>query len=116
MDENKKPDLTPEAIRKMIDDQLDLIQNAVMGPNGEELTKTARSIFSNLPADEIKDDEPIYFTINHDVGLMIKKGDTLYWWQHDHAVRLRKTEARGLIADAFKKGKLVASDILPSPN
>ncbi len=105
-------------IRKMIDEQIGIIRNAVMGESAEELVNSARKIFANLPAGEFVNDKQeveykqLYFTINNDVGLMLKYGDNLYWLQQNYVVRVKQT-TRGITHEAFKKGKLIASDILP---
>jgi hypothetical protein len=118
MDDSKKDDNFQETIRKMIDDQIGIIRGAVMGEGAAELAKTAQKIFANLPEDEFTDDKKLidykqlYFTVNNDVGLMLKYGDNLYWFQGDYVIRVKKTKA-GTTHEAFKKRKLIASDVLP---
>jgi len=117
MSEKKNGDDLRKIIREAID-QIGLIRNAVMGEDAETLVNTARKIISNLPADEFTDDKKeinykhLYFKINNDVGLMLKYGENLYWLQQDYVVRVRKTKS-GTTTEAFKKGKLIASDVLP---
>jgi len=118
MSENKKDDSLRETIKKMIADQIVTDRNGVMGEDAETLVKTALKIIANLPENEFVDDKKaiaykqIYFTINNDVGLVLKYGDNLYWMQQNYVVRVRKIEV-GTTTEAFKKGKLIASDVLP---
>jgi hypothetical protein len=118
MSENKKDDGLREMIRKMIDEQLGPTFDSVMGENAENTKKAALKIFANLPEGEFTDDKnatdykQLYFTVNNDVGLMLKYGDYLYWLQGDYVVRVKKTKA-GTTHEAFKKRKLIVSDVLP---
>jgi hypothetical protein len=118
MSENKKDDSLREMIRKMIDAQIGPTFDSVMGENAENTKKAALKIIDNLPETEFTDDKKsidykqLYFTVNNDVGLMLKHGDCLYWLQGDYVVRVKKTKA-GTTHEAFKKRKLIASDVLP---
>jgi hypothetical protein len=118
MSENKKDDSLRETIRKLIADQIITDRTGVMGEDAETLVKTALKIIANLPENEFVDDKKViaykqlYFTINNDVGLVLKYGDNLYWLQQNYVVRMRKIEA-GTTTEAFKKRELIASDVLP---
>jgi len=118
MSENKKDESLQETIKKMIADQVVTDHTDVMGEDAKTLVITALKIIANLPENEFTDDKKsiayknLNFMINNDVGLMLKYGENIYWMQQDYVVRVRKTKA-GTTTDAFKKGKLIASDVLP---
>ena len=113
MSENKKE--KRPSIRELIEAQINLIQAAVFGEKIQDLVDTAKKIFANLPIYEIKDDDPICFTVNPDVGLVVKKEQSLYYLWHDFTIRVKIIHG-GTFADVFKKGQIVSSDVTPPAN
>lgn len=78
----------------------------------EELAAQARILFSNMPANEVTDDEPIAFKTDEEGRLQMRRGFDFYTLRDGATWRVRKTPTGERIT-IWKNRRVIGQTVVP---